>query len=131
MSRLERLVPSASTLARTVGTGLPTFPLGLTEAMVIAPPEPVRPPPLLVADPVRLVALLTVRSTTFLGFGTCVPPYSCGVCSFDYYSAPSSAPNSRVSGDHRQVRVMGRSVQSGCISALFTEVRGKSGILGS
>src|SRR5215208_2452374 len=67
MSRLERLAPSASTLTRTVGTGLPTFPLGLTEAMVMAPPEPpVRPPLLLVADPVLLVALLTVRSTTFL-----------------------------------------------------------------
>src|SRR5215217_6297851 len=71
MSRLERLVPSASTLARTVGTGLPTFPLGLTEEMVMAPPEPLDPPLLLVADPVRLVALLTVRSTAFLGFGTC------------------------------------------------------------
>jgi hypothetical protein len=96
MSRFERLVPSASTLARTVGTGLPTFPLGLTEEMVmVPPPEPVRPPPLLVSDPVRLVALLTVRSTTFFGFGTCETPYSCLVCSYDYYSATSSAPNSR------------------------------------
>src|SRR5829696_1917553 len=103
MSRLERLVPSASTLARTVGTGLPTFPLGLTEAMVIALPEPARPPPLfLVPDPVRLVALLAVRSTTFLGFGTCVTPYSCWVCPLDCYSAPSSASNSRVPRDHRQ-----------------------------
>src|SRR5215203_5241891 len=45
MSRLERLAPSASTLARTVGTGLPTFPLGLTEEMVMAPPEPELPHP--------------------------------------------------------------------------------------
>src|SRR5215207_1939991 len=102
MSLLERVAPSASTLARTVGAGLPTLPLGLTEAMVIAPPEPVRPPPLLVPDPVRLVALLMDRFTTFLGFGTCVTPYSCWVCSYDYYSAPSSAPNSRVPRDHRQ-----------------------------
>jgi hypothetical protein len=37
----------------------------------MAPPEPPRPLPLfLVPDPVRLVVLLTVRSTTFLGFGT-------------------------------------------------------------
>jgi hypothetical protein len=49
---------------------LPTFPLGLTEEMVMAPREPVRPLLLLVADPVRLVALLTVRSTTLFGFGT-------------------------------------------------------------
>lgn len=71
MSRFERLVPSASTVARTVGTGLPTFPLGLTEAMVIAPPEPLGPRSLfLVPDPVLLVALLTDRFTTFLGFGT-------------------------------------------------------------
>src|SRR5688572_14403998 len=94
MSPLERLDPSASSVARTVGTGLPTFPLGLTEEMVMAPPEPVRPPPLLVADPVRLVALLTVRSTTFLGFGTCETPHLRWVCSFNYYSATSSAPNS-------------------------------------
>jgi hypothetical protein len=67
---LERLVPSASTLARTVGTGLPTFPLGLTEEMVMAPREAVRSLLLLVADPVLLVALLTVRSTTLFGFGT-------------------------------------------------------------
>src|SRR5215207_4900274 len=79
MSRFERLVPSASTLARTVGTGLPTFPLGLTEEMVMAPPEPVLPPPLLVLDPVRLVALLTVRSTTLFGFGTCETPRLCWV----------------------------------------------------
>ena len=81
MSRLERLAPSASTVARTVGTGLPTFPLGLTEAMVIAPLEPARPPLLfLVADPVRLVALLTDRFTTFLGFGTYdTPPISAGI----------------------------------------------------
>ena len=46
MSHFERLAPSASTLARTVGTGLPTFPLGLTEEMVIAPPESPRPLPL-------------------------------------------------------------------------------------
>ena len=70
MSRLERLAPSASTLARTVGTGLPTFPLGLTEAIVMAPREAVRSLLLLVADPVLLVALLTVRSTTLFGFGT-------------------------------------------------------------
>src|SRR5688572_24572537 len=94
MSRLERLVPSASTLAPTVGTGLLTFPLGLTEEMVMAPPEPLGPPLLLVLDPVRLVALLTVRSTTFLGFGTCETPHLCWVCSFNYYSATSSAPNS-------------------------------------
>jgi hypothetical protein len=49
---------------------LPTFSLGLTEAMVMAPREPVRPLLLLVADPVRLVALLTVRSTALFGFGT-------------------------------------------------------------
>jgi hypothetical protein len=96
MSRLERLAPSASTVAYTVGTGLPTFPLGLTEAMVTASPEAVRPLPLfLVPDPVRLVVLLTVRSTTFLGFGTYDTPHLCWVCSFTYYSAPSSAPNSR------------------------------------
>jgi hypothetical protein len=95
MSRFERLVPSASTVARTVGTGLPTFPLGLTEEMVMAPPEPLGPPLLLVLDPVRLVALLTVRSTTFLGFGTYDTPLLCWVCSFNYYSATSSAPNSR------------------------------------
>jgi len=77
MSRLERLAPSASTVARTVGTGLPTFPLGLTEAMVIALPEPVRAPLLLVADRVRLVALLTDRFTTFLGFGTYDLPLIC------------------------------------------------------
>src|SRR5215216_2842315 len=85
MSRFERLVPWASTVARTVGTGLPTFPLGLTEAMVIAPPERPRPLPLfLVAEPVRLVDLLTVRFTTFLGFGTYDTPYFCLVCSFNY-----------------------------------------------
>jgi hypothetical protein len=95
MSRFERLVPPASTVARTVGTGLPTFPLGLTEEMVMAPPEPLGPPLLLVLDPVRLVALLTVRFTTFLGFGTYDTPHPCLVCSFNYYSARSSAPNSR------------------------------------
>jgi hypothetical protein len=31
----------------------------------------------LVADPVLLVALLTVRSTAFLGFGTSETPQSC------------------------------------------------------
>jgi hypothetical protein len=78
MSLLERLAPSASTVARTVGTGLLTFPLGLTEVMVMVPPEPVPPAPflLLVPAPVRLVALLTVRSTTFLGFGTHFSPSS-------------------------------------------------------
>src|SRR5215213_8311449 len=71
MSLFERLPASASTLALTVGTGLPTLPLGLTESMVmVPPPEPPRLPSLLVPGPVRLVALLTVRSTTFLGFGT-------------------------------------------------------------
>jgi hypothetical protein len=87
MSRLERLAPSASTLARTVGTGLPTFPLGLTEAMMIAPSEPPRLLPLLVPDPVRLVAWLTVRSTTFLGLGTRFSPCFVKVCYFNYYIA--------------------------------------------
>jgi hypothetical protein len=92
---LGEVGPSASTLARTVGTGLATFPLGLTEAMVMEPPEPERPLPLLVADPVRLVALLTVRSTTLFGFGTYDTPYLCWVYSFNCYSATSSAPNPR------------------------------------
>src|SRR5829696_2099029 len=96
MSLFERLPASASTLALTVGTGLPTLPLGLTESMVmVPPPEPPRLPSLLVPGPVRLVALLTVRSTTFLGFGTYDTPHFCWVCTFNYYSATSSAPNSR------------------------------------
>src|SRR5215207_7449582 len=71
MSLFERLPASASTLALTVGTGLPTLPLRLTESMVMVPPaEPPRLPSLLVPGPVRLEALLTVCSTTFLGFGT-------------------------------------------------------------
>jgi hypothetical protein len=43
----------------------------------MAPPEPLDPPLLLVLDPVWLVASLTVRSTTFLGFGTCESPHLC------------------------------------------------------
>src|SRR5215216_6921427 len=70
MSLLERLPPSASTVALTVGTGLPTLPLGLTESMMMAPPDPPRPPSFFAPDPVRLVVLLEVRSTTFFGFGT-------------------------------------------------------------
>ena len=67
-------MPSASTFALMVGTGLPTFPLGLTEAMVIAFPEPLRPLLLLAAEPVWLLDLCRVRSVTFLGFGTCGSP---------------------------------------------------------
>ena len=37
-------MPSASTFALMVGTGVLTFPLGLTDAMVMAPPGPLRPP---------------------------------------------------------------------------------------
>ena len=78
MSRFERLVPSDSTLARTVGTGLPTFPLGLTEEMVIVPPEPGRPPPPLLGSGARpadglayssldyFLGLWNVRNSLFL-----------------------------------------------------------------
>src|SRR5215207_2084924 len=119
MSLFERLPASASTLALTVGTGLPTLPLGLTESMVmVPPPEPPRLPSLLVPGPVRLVALLTVRSTTFLGFGTYDTPHFCWVCSFNYYSATSSAPNSR------------RKRPKSPNLPLFTGVRGRR-ILGS
>jgi hypothetical protein len=47
---LERLLPSALTVVRTVGTGLLTFPLGLWEVMVIAPLELALSLPLLVGN---------------------------------------------------------------------------------
>src|SRR5829696_5823743 len=88
-------MPSASTFALMVGTGLLTFPLGLTEAMVIAFPEPLRPLLLLVPEPVWLLDLCTVRSTTFLGLGTRGSPYFGWVRFSDYYFTTSSAPNPR------------------------------------
>jgi hypothetical protein len=69
-SLLERLVLSALTVASTAGAGLLTFPLGLTELMLMAPLELVLTLPFLVPDPVRLVALCAICSITFLGFGT-------------------------------------------------------------
>ena len=96
MSRLERLAFGFDLGSDGGDRVADVSPIGLTEEMVMAPPEPLGPPPLfLVLDPVRLVALLTVRSTTLFGFGTCETPHLCWVCSFDYYAATSSAPNSR------------------------------------
>lgn len=68
-------MPLAWTFALMVGTGLLTFPLGLTEAMVIAPPASVRLAPLLVPSPVWRLVWLMVRSTRFLDFGTRFYPY--------------------------------------------------------
>jgi hypothetical protein len=52
-----------------------TFPLGLTDAMVMAPPAFLRLPPLLVPSPVWRLVWLTVRSTRFLGFGMRFYPF--------------------------------------------------------
>jgi hypothetical protein len=95
---LGGLVPSASTFALMVGTGLLTFPLGLTEAMVIAFPEPLRPLLLLLSEPVWLLDVCTVRSTTFLGLGTCGSPYFGWVRFSGYCFTTRSAPNPRRKG---------------------------------
>jgi hypothetical protein len=60
MSCLERRMPYlSSTMARMVGLGLLTTPVGPTEVMMIVRLEPPRPPGLLLPDPLRLLRLLT------------------------------------------------------------------------
>ena len=60
MSCLERRTPYlSSTMARMVGLGLLTTPVGPTEVMMIVRLEPPRPPGLLLPGPLRLLRLLT------------------------------------------------------------------------
>src|SRR5215208_3537814 len=121
MSLFERLPTSASTVALTVGMGLPTLPLGLTESMVMVPPaEPPRLPSLLVPDPVRLVALLTVRSTTFLGFGTYDTPHFCWVCSPNINQSPNGwGTNLRKGGGRSPLTSL---YSPECVEGRFSEV---------
>ena len=60
MSCLDRRTPYlSSTMARMVGLGLLTTPVGATEVMRIVRLEPPRPPGLLLPGPLRLLRLLT------------------------------------------------------------------------
>ena len=117
MSRFERLAPS--TVARTVGTGLPTFPLGLTEEMVIVPPEPVFPPPLLVPAPVVLVALLTVARLLSWPLACTTLPISAGFA--HSIIIPQREVHQTLVGKHRGPLTASYSPE--CVEVEFSETR--------
>jgi hypothetical protein len=85
----------------------------------MAPPEPVRPPLVLVAEPVRLVDLLTVRSTTFLGFGTYDTPISAGFALI--IIIPQRVVHKTLVGKDRSP--LSSSYSPKCVEGEFSEVR--------